>query len=356
MAELNPPYALQNAGATHTAEGDRMMLSGLFAGIRAAASLVGRGGVHPMAGGLLAVTQTGSPSMSLQIASGVCYVSGTEGTKQGLYACTNDATDTVAVTTAHATLPRIDSVIARVYDSAYSGAANNWALEILTGTAASSPLAPTLPANAIRLYNVQVGAAVTSISNGNLTDVRTYVTSVGGVIPVKDNTERDALLNLVPNGQGVFVLSTGNLEFKLSGAFVPRSSQRPLISNQVSSPTFSTGGAFVDFTTPQWPAITFTAPPSGIFTVTIGAGLSNVASSTASILISPRISGGLVSGSDRAKTVWATGSTFDASRSFTYTGATPGASVTVTPQWQVTTGTGASASCVLGQLKVVLEP
>lgn len=356
MTEINPPYALQNAGATHTAENDRMMLSGLFAGIRATSSLVSRGGVHPMAGGLLAVTQTSTASMQLQVASGVIYIPGSEGLKQGLYACTNDATDLVTITTAHATLPRIDSVIARVYDSAYSGAANNWALEVLTGTAASSPLAPTMPANAIRLYNVQVGAAVSSITTGNCTDLRTYATALGGIIPVKDNTERNTLLNLVPNGQGVFVLSTGNLEFKVAGAFAPRSSQRPLISNQVSSPTFATGGAFVDFTTPQWPAITFTAPPSGIFTVTIGAGLSNVFNATASILIAPRVSGGLVSGADRAKTVWATGSTFDASRTFTYTGATAGASVTVTPQWQVTTGTGGSASCVLGQLTVVLEP
>lgn len=350
MAEVNPPFALQNAGATHTASNDRMMLSGLMSGQRSAGSLTSRGGVVSHAGGVFNVTQTGTASMTLNVNSGIAYVPGSEAGTQGLYCCTNDASDTVIIATAHGTLPRVDSVIVRVYDSAYSGALNQWQIEALTGTAAASPVAPTLPNNSIRLYNVSVGAAVTSISNANLADVREYVAAVGGIIVVKNQAERDALI--ATNGQAVIRLDSGVLEVRLSGVWHPRSQRAIVTSNQISTPPLNVLGTFVDFLSGSWAPITFNAPPSGSVRVTIGAAISNTNTATSTIWAAYRMSGAITVGADETLGLSAAGSRNYSGRARVFTGLTPGASCTVTPQWNISSGSGATCVFTGGQLTV----
>lgn len=358
MAEVNPPFALQNAGATHTAENDRMMLSGMLAGVYGVggAQMGARGGVNPSAGFEFTVTQSGTPSMVLIVRSGVCYVAGTEGYTQGIYACTNDADKNVTVTTAHGTLPRIDSVVARVRDSAYSGATNAWALEVIAGTAASSPVAPTLPANCLKLYDVTVGAAVSSITNANLSDARPWATAAGGIIPVKNVAERDSVLSLVPNGQGVFRLDTGVVEFKHAGSFVPRSPQRPLYSSQSAEPPYNVTGVTIDFISGSFPAITFTSPPSGIVRVNIGGAVFNNNTTTSTAWLTYRMSGAITYQASEDGGLSAAGTRVYASRSRIISGMTPNASCTITPQWQISSGSGATAFIAGGQLSVELMP
>jgi len=175
MAEFNPPGWLQNAGATHTAVQMRSYVSALLTGANASASLVARGGVAPALGNKLQVTQTGSPSMAVIIRSGLAWVPGTELGSQSVYGVLNDADLTVAVTTAHATLARIDLVCFKVQDTQYSGAVNASSLVVVAGTPSGSPVAPAAPNNSITLAQVAVGAAVTSITNANITDKRMYL-------------------------------------------------------------------------------------------------------------------------------------------------------------------------------------
>lgn len=229
MAEVNPPFALQNAGATHTAENDRTAIGAIMAGAFPVGTLTSRGGVHPLLGGAFAVTP--NTGLILNVASGVAFIPGTESAKQGTYICTNDATKTVTLDTAHGTLPRIDRVILRVYDSAYSGASNTWAIEKLTGTAAASPVAPTLPANAIAIASVSVVANDTTISAGEITDTRSYATAVGGAIPVK-STGKPSLAS-VPDGQLIVLTDTGEIQAKIAGGWVTKSYTPTLINRQV---------------------------------------------------------------------------------------------------------------------------
>lgn len=355
MAELNPPYALQNAGATHTASGDRLMLSGLFAG-QSGTGLVARGGVNPVLGSEFTVAQTTTPSMAVQVFSGICYVAGTEAATQGLYACINDASKTITVSTAHGTLPRIDTLVARVYDSAYSGALNEWRLEIIAGTPASSPVAPTLPNNSLPLSNITVGAAVTSITNGNLQDRRIYASAVGGVISLKDQTERDALTNFVSDGQLAIRRDTGVLEAKLSGIWQPRSQQRPLLSNQVSFPPFNATGAFIDFTSGAFPPITFFPPPSGMFRIVVSGNISNTNAPTATVWLNYRLSGGVTSPAVDAWGLSTTGGRLYGSKSWIHTGAPSGVSTTITPVWNISSGSSATAVVSAGQITVELLP
>lgn len=87
----------------------------------------------------------------------------------------NDAVVTLAVSTANATLARIDSVILTLDPTA-----NTVVLSVLAGTASASPVAPTLTQTDASTYQIVLGyvavaAAVSTITAGNVTDGRTFI-------------------------------------------------------------------------------------------------------------------------------------------------------------------------------------
>jgi hypothetical protein len=125
----------------------------------------------------LAVTANSPAGMSVRVASGWAAIVGTTTTNMGVYTLFNDATETLTITTADPTNPRIDLVCATVRDAFYSGAFNDVIFQVIAGTPAGSPVAPSLPANSISLATVAVGAAVTQINTGNITDTRVNVTT-----------------------------------------------------------------------------------------------------------------------------------------------------------------------------------
>jgi hypothetical protein len=163
MAMRTPPSWLQNG--SHPAENDRLSMQALFAttGIVRATDL--------------AVTAQGSPNMTVNVASGWAAIVGTTQANMGVYVGYNDANTVLTVTTANATNPRIDLVCMTVNDAWYSGSTNNVVLQIIAGTPAGSPVAPTLPANSISLATIAVAANATSISSGNITDTRVQTTT-----------------------------------------------------------------------------------------------------------------------------------------------------------------------------------
>jgi hypothetical protein len=96
--------------------------------------------------------------------------------------------ETATVSAAHASLPRIDLAVLRL-----DYAANNITFAIRAGTAASSPSAPSPVWGVsnqyeIPLAQIAVAANATTISNGNVTDVRRFVGQTIGSWP--DNTRR----------------------------------------------------------------------------------------------------------------------------------------------------------------------
>ena len=158
MALRTPPSWLQNG--SHTAENDRLTTTG---------SLWGASGVVRSAD--LAVTA--SSGMNLSVAAGWAAILGTYQTNMGTYMAYNDAAATATITTADPTNPRIDLVCITVNDAAYSGSLNSVAINVVAGTPAGSPSVPSTPTNSIALAQVAVAAGATSISSGNITDVRT---------------------------------------------------------------------------------------------------------------------------------------------------------------------------------------
>lgn len=177
MAAITPPIWIAAGG--ELPEPARRATAAIFGG---------RGGI--VAPGDLAVSQNGTPNMSVNVATGQVLIPGTQGTYQGLYACDNQGVLNLAIAAADPTNGRRDLVVARVRDAQYSGATSSFAIEVVTGTPSASPVDPTTPANSWVLARVLVDAGATSITAGKLTDLRTVQTgqfgraaALGGIIP-----------------------------------------------------------------------------------------------------------------------------------------------------------------------------
>lgn len=168
MTILTPSWN-QNSGAVNTALMMRYYAGALLPG---SGTLFPRGGINYTMGGGCAVTEDSPASMNVRVASGVGASPGSESGLQGAYPFVNDGTVVLAIGASHATLNRIDLVIVRVRDSAFSGVTNNVTLEVVAGTPNASPVAPAAPANSLILAQVLIGAAVTTITNSVITDRR----------------------------------------------------------------------------------------------------------------------------------------------------------------------------------------
>lgn len=139
-------------------------------------------GVNPTYGDAFEVTANGS-NLILTVGSGAGIIDG-----QPFYMA---ASDTLTVTAAHASLPRIDLAYAAVYnaDSADMGKAE---ILLLAGTPAASPSAPTptiTDGDYIELASIRVDAGVTAIAaSGKVTDLRTNSRpTTGGFRIERDN-------------------------------------------------------------------------------------------------------------------------------------------------------------------------
>ncbi len=215
MTEINPCGWLQNAGSVHTAEQLRSYVGGILTGKTGATALISSGGVTPL-GNQLVVTQTGTPSMAVVVKSGLIFVPGTEGSKQGVYACENDADVTLTIAASSPTNPRIDIVVAQVQDAFYSGVLNAWKLAVVTGTPAGVPAAPTAPVDSIVLAQVAVATNAATIVNANITDLRPFAAGLGGVITSLTDALRPSP-SLIPAGSLVYSNAAGKL-YLLNGS------------------------------------------------------------------------------------------------------------------------------------------
>lgn len=163
MTAETTPFAIQTGG--ETAEHFRRLFD----------ALVGANAVI-FASGDLAVTAQATPNMSVLVAGGRVAVKGTQATYQGTYFGENRGNTTLTITASDPTNPRRDLIVASVRDAQYSGTDNNFDVRVVAGTPAASPVDPATPANAFVLARVAVAAGATSVTNANITDLRTTTT------------------------------------------------------------------------------------------------------------------------------------------------------------------------------------
>lgn len=273
--------------------------------------------VFPSAGVVsgLHVAALGTPGMKVNVPAGMCLVDDADGGLVPLYLETATELDIGA---SSSSLARIDSVIAEVVDTG-DGATLIRRFRVITGTAASSPSAPTLPpadqptAKTLRLANVNVRANAETSGNIRSQDITTIAATTSVV-------------------------------------------QRPQSTDLVSKPTFSGTSEWTDFTSGQWPRITLDVPASGAVIVTISAGnIANKNTTNSTIRIAYRISGSDTVSADPldSKCVLNTqASEISASRTTYIDGLTPAGSITVTPQWRISSGTSSDITFSTGSLIV----
>lgn len=195
MALRTPPSWLQQG--SHPAENDRLAMQALYAttGIIGASSL--------------AVTQNGTPNMSVNVAAGWAAIVGTTQANMGVYQVYNDATANLTITAAPSSNSRIDRIVATVNDAYYTGLLNNVTFTVIAGTVAASPVAPAIPANSISLATIAVGTSVTSIVTANITDTRTLVTTN---LPAPSSLTSPTIANATLNGatlEAAYTTATG---------------------------------------------------------------------------------------------------------------------------------------------------
>lgn len=202
MTLHTPPSWLQNA--SHPAENDRLTTQALWAttGIVASTSME--------------VTANTPPAMNVYVADGWAVVVGDIQPDMGAYVFYNDAPVLLTITTANATNPRWDLIVATVNDSYYSGSADNVVYSVIAGTPASSPVVPSTPQNSIALAKVYVGAAVLAINSGDITDLRVSVTTN---LPIGDITGVTAGTGLTGGGtSGAVTLAIDSTVATLTGS------------------------------------------------------------------------------------------------------------------------------------------
>ena len=225
----------------------------------------------------LAVTANSPAGMSVLAATGWAAIVGTTQANMGTYVAYNDASTVLTITTADPTNPRIDRIVVTVNDAFYVGATNNVAFQVLAGTPAGSPTAPATPANSISLATIAVGAAVTQINSGNITDTRTTVTTN---LPVGDLTEITGSTGItVTSGTGPIPnIAIDGTVATLTGTqtFTNKTLTSPLINLGINAQTGTTyttvladNGKLTTLTNAA--AIALTIPPNSSVAYPVGA-------------------------------------------------------------------------------------
>ena len=172
MTEFQPPYCVEAEGEKHPAQLFRQAISSL---------LESTGGV--VQAGALDLSAHAPANMSVDVLGGApplgeIWVPGSSapGT-QAMYFCWNDGVVNRPIAAASEASPRIDTVIARVFDSEYAGAEDGWAIEVLTGkpeagaTLENLKGAAELPDSSLVLGYVLVPAKATKIEAADLLTV-----------------------------------------------------------------------------------------------------------------------------------------------------------------------------------------
>jgi microcystin-dependent protein len=146
----------------------------------------------PVAGAFTAndlkVSQHSTPNMTVDVSAGKAMVAGTQAAGQGKYAIWSDALEVVSGQTGvgNFTYPGTTGqavrhlVVAKVRDASYGGASNDFILDGVLGTPATSgsDVAPAVPVTSLLLAEIRlVYGGGSTITNANITDKRTFVVS-----------------------------------------------------------------------------------------------------------------------------------------------------------------------------------
>lgn len=211
MAELSS-LPTQNSGPTGIVDSREHAthLAGLW--VPHTAALKAKSGFRPGPGSSPGVvTATGTPDGFVHVAAFNLVLQNVRGSGFGVYMACLDATKDINIlsTPADPTNPRDDLIIAQQSDIFDSDANSDFIVKQVVGTPAVSPTDPAVSGstNYVTLARVRVNANATTITSGNITDLRTsghaksltgglHTVGLGGLLPAASLAQRDALTGL----------------------------------------------------------------------------------------------------------------------------------------------------------------
>ncbi|MFC6938186.1 hypothetical protein ACFQHO_53210 [Actinomadura yumaensis] len=131
-----------------------------------------------------------TPDKWVRVTAGVGYVYAAD-PADGTYIVVNDADYDVRIPDAHATLRRLDLIVAQVHDAVDdAGTANDWDIVVVQGTPAQVPQMPGLPPASLPLAAVNVVPQAPSFPEKEIVDVREFLVASGGIMPVAGGSSR----------------------------------------------------------------------------------------------------------------------------------------------------------------------
>lgn len=151
-------------------------------------TLGARAGVRPGGNAL----QTSIAGSTITVRAGTACVDPALTTAQGPYWVCLPADETHTLTAAHATLPRKDITVLRVYDHDEDSSTFRKAQsEYIVGTAAGSPAEPSVPSGSFKISTIDVPNS--GGGSPSVTLNYPYTVASGGTLPVRNVTERTAI-------------------------------------------------------------------------------------------------------------------------------------------------------------------
>lgn len=134
----------------------------------------------------LQIKAAGSPSLNLTCEAGHCVITRSG---QGPYLCYNPTQGTLTLAAADTVNPRIDAIVAQVYDVALGdtlpttpalASPGGLVIRAVTGIPGGVPVAPSTPVGSILLAHVTVVQNDTTITSGDIADKRRSAFNAGG--------------------------------------------------------------------------------------------------------------------------------------------------------------------------------
>lgn len=180
-------------------------------------------------------TDTGTMSYSVRACQFAMQLLGT--TASGAVVGANDAVFKANTTAAPGSNSRIDVIWVRQHAVAADGGPdtdNIMEIKVTQGTPAASPTVPTIPTGAMALAQAIMPAGATSTNSLTITQVHNWTTSDGSDVPVRNQTERDAMTAYL--GQTVTRLDLGGISETYNGSAWLRSQDPYPQANLVNRP------------------------------------------------------------------------------------------------------------------------
>lgn len=182
------------------------------------------------------VTATGTPDAFVHVAPFQLMLQNIRGSGLGMYIACLDAQKDINIlsTPADPTNPRDDLIVAQQSDIFDADANSDFVVRQVVGTPSPTPSDPAVSGstNYVALARVRVNANATTITSGNITDLRTtghakslvggiYTVALGGILPVANQSDRDALTGLY-DGMAVWRRDLKIVEIRDASAWRPQ--------------------------------------------------------------------------------------------------------------------------------------